>query len=58
MDFIGRPTLMILTLGCGLVLLSESTSADENPRMESTKPMTLKIKEIRVEKVKALTGPD
>jgi hypothetical protein len=58
LDFIGRLALMGLTVVCSLILQSESTSADENPSMASAKLVAPKIKEIRVEKVRALTGPD
>jgi hypothetical protein len=58
LDFIGQLSLMVLTVVCSLILQSESISADESPSMTSAKPVTPKIKEIRVEKVRALTGPD
>jgi hypothetical protein len=58
MDFFERLTLTVLAFVCGLILQSESTSAEENPPMDSAKPVEPKIKEIRVEKVGALTGPE
>jgi hypothetical protein len=58
LDFSGRLALMVLIVVCSLIPQSESTSADENPSMASAKPVAPKIKEIRVEKVRALTGPD
>ncbi len=58
MNFSERSVLLILTVVCGLILQIESTSADENPPMDSAKTVEPKIKEILVEKIRALTGPD
>jgi hypothetical protein len=51
-------TLIVLTMVFSLALHLAATSADPVPPFEGSKPVEPRIKEIRVEKVGALTGID
>jgi hypothetical protein len=51
-------TLIVLTMVFSLALQLAATSADLAPLFEGSKPVEPRIKEIRVQKVRALTGID
>jgi hypothetical protein len=58
MNLIARLHLIVLAMLFSPILQSESRAVQRDSQWDNAEPLEPMIKEIRVEKVRALTGPD